>query len=216
MAVRPVFVVSQTIPFYKECEVEFKYNGGFAATQKQKNIKAIHEGYILKSPGAKILEISSKSLQSEGVLLSAFNLLKFVPAIDKSIPVENVFQGSKVFSLGGPYTDLYHKTPRDAKRDERLRNSGPLMCFRFTDEVFPLNPKTTFYDWIYINALLENPALCEKITEYDTFTDVEFNPNKSINCQARAAAIFVSLKMSGELEKIKTFNDFLNITYGVK
>ena len=36
---------------------------------------------------------------------------------------------------------------------------------------------------------------------YEAFTDIEFNPDKSINCQARAAALYVSLRREGVLEK---------------
>ena len=68
-----------------------------------------------------------------------------------------------------------------------------------------------FYDWIYIHALLETPDVAKKLVKYDAFTDIEFNPLKSINCQARATAIFVGLSKSGELEKylkgIEVFKD---------
>lgn len=37
---------------------------------------------------------------------------------------------------------------------------------------------------------------------YNVFTDIEFNHKKSINCQARSAAIFVSLKRKGVLEEV--------------
>lgn len=211
MAQRPVYRVKDIRPFYKCQMVEFVYNGGFAASQKQKNIVAIHEAYHKIHPEDCILEISSKSLQSIGISLSAFNLLKYVPSIKKLIPVENVFQGGKEFALDGPFYDLYEVTPREAKKDERLRQSGSLKAFCFEGERFPLLPKTAFYDWIYINAILENDKLIDELSQYDAFTDVEFNPQKSLNCQARAAAIFVSLLRAGELRKIKNFNDFKEI-----
>jgi len=211
MANRPVFVISNSKPYYKCVNVEFVYNGGFAVSQKQKNIVAIHEAFERKNPSVNVLEISSKSLQPLGVSLSAFNLLKKVPSIELRIPVENVFQGGKVFENGGPFTDLYEVSPRMAKRDERLKNSGRLKHFYYEHESYPLTPKTAFYDWIYINAILENSELIKKIVGYEAFTDVEFNPQKSLNCQARAAAIFVSLYKSGKISELKTFEDFLKI-----
>lgn len=57
-----------------------------------------------------------------------------------------------------------------------------------------------FYDFLYINALISNPDLCERVMGYDTFTDIEFNPKKSLNCQARAMAIFVTLKRNNLLK----------------
>ena len=41
-----------------------------------------------------------------------------------------------------------------------------------------LNPKTIFYDWLYINAVLENPLLAAELLKYNAFTDIEFNPKK--------------------------------------
>ena len=59
-----------------------------------------------------------------------------------------------------------------------------------------------------INALLENQELAETALRYDAFTDIEFNPEKSLNCQAQAAAIFVSLSRQGLIEKAKDFEEF--------
>lgn len=211
MAHRPVYSVRSNEPFYRCQSVEFTYSPGFAVCQKQKNIVAIHKAYNTMYPESKVLEISSKSLQPAGVSLSAFNLLKYVGAIDKRIPVENVFQGGKTFAAGGPFTDLYTVAPKNAKKDERFKTSGRLTGFYFEGQTFPLSPTTAFYDWIYINALLENEELVREIVEFDAFTDIEFNPQKSLNCQAKAAAIFVSLYRAGKTDVIKDFNDFVKI-----
>ena len=106
MATRPVFIESSKPPYFKMVNIEFKWNGGFAKCQSQKNINAIHTAFLSNHPDYGILEISSKSTKEIGTKLSAFSLLKYVPSIDKSIPVECIYQGSKVFSNGGPYTDL--------------------------------------------------------------------------------------------------------------
>lgn len=90
---------------------EFTWNGGFAVLQKQKNITALHAAHRKRFPESIILEISSKSLQEAGVKLSAFNLNKFVPELEASIPVACVFQGGKIFAAGRPYTDLYNASP---------------------------------------------------------------------------------------------------------
>ena len=52
-------------------------------------------------------------------------------------------------------------------------------------------PQTVFYDFIYITAVKESFTIDEvkDILSYNYFTDIEFNPAKSINTQARAAAI---------------------------
>ncbi len=211
MASRPVYVPKMSAPFLNSIPVEFQWNGGFAVSQKQKNIDAIHDGFLRRYPERKVLEISSKSRQELGVKLSAFNLKKYVPSLGKSISVECIFQGGKVFSAGGPYTDLYEGTSRAAKKDERLKTSGMLKNFYFEGKTIPLVPKTAFYDWLYINALMEDEELAKELLEYDSFTDVEFNPDKGINCQAKAAAVFVALARLGLLEQVKEFDSFVKL-----
>lgn len=208
MAQRPVFTPRKRKPYVDVFNPEFVWNGGLSPTQKKKNIIALHQAFNARFPEKKVLEISSKSSEDPGIRLSAFHLEKYVPELGKSVPVECVFQGSKVFAAGGPYTDLYTATARKAKKDSRLSTSGMLKGFRFNGRAFPLNPTTAFYDWLYINALLENPELAEGLKAYDAFTDIEFNPNKSLNCQARAAALFVALRREGLLEQCQDFSTF--------
>ena len=206
MAVR-VFIPSPISPDgIMTVYVNFAFNSGFSKTQKQKNVAAIHYAFA-NSPfgkGKKIIEISSKSTVPEGVQLSAFNLKMEVPEIGPT-PVECVFQGGKAFANGGPYTDLYLASPKEAKRDARLRESGKLVSFRFDGKDFPLEPKTGFYDYLYITALLQNPELAEFVAQYDAFTDVEFIPKKSINCQAKACALYKSLLIRGGEDAVRKY-----------
>lgn len=183
---------------YLEENCEFKFYTGFALSQKQKSIVSLHEQILKKYPNSNILEVSRKSGNPLGILLSAFNLKLNING--NSYPVENIFQSSKVFSLGGPYKDLLQVHPREAKRDERLKSSGKLIAFELNGNTWELEPKTMFYDWLYIHALYKNKNLIKNIVKYNIFTDIEFNPNKSFNCQARSVAIFVSLYHKGLLE----------------
>ena len=108
--------------------------------------------------------------------------------------------------------DLFEKDSLSAKKDIRIKNSGNLVSFNFFNQSFPLVPRTYFYDWIYINALLQNSTFVESIVNFDGFTDIEFNPEKSINCQAHAVALYVSLVKNGVLEKaMKSPQDFLEL-----
>lgn len=209
MATRPVFYADRNAAYHSVFNAEFTWAGGFALSQKQKNITAIHRCFVNACPNRRALEISSKSTEPVGISASAFFLKKFVPSLNRSIPVENIFQGSKVFRNGGPFTDLLGGEPIDAKRDPRLINSGALVGFRFEGADYPLVPKTVFYDFIYINALLENPEVANELLKYDGFTDIAFNPEKSLNCQARSAAIFVSLSRQGLLDNVKDFSSYL-------
>lgn len=189
MATRPVFIAEKDKVLIKE--IEFNWHAGFAPSQKKKSIKELHRNFLEVAPSRRVLEISSKSDIAVGVSLSAFNLL--IEDYGKTIPFESIFQGSKKFENGGPYLDLMEVSPILAKRDPRLKNSGDLIGFSYKEEEWPNEPKTFFYDFMYIKAVASQPQLLEELVTYDAFTDIEFNPKKSINCQAKAAALLVSL-----------------------
>lgn len=214
MAVRPVFEVLDRSPYYAEFPVEFPWHAGFAVSQKQKSITEIHNAYHRFKPDRKLLEVSSKSTAKEGTELSAFHLLIFVPSLKKSVPVECAFQAGKVFEHGGPYRDLLESSPRTAKKDERLKNSGKIIAFEFEGERFPTIPLTFFYDWLYMTALIQNPQKADLLLDYQAFTDVEFNPGKSISCQARTDAVFVSLHHLGLLDRITTKESYYELITG--
>lgn len=201
MANRPIFTPNFSgFPFVETVDIEFKWYSGFAKSQMQKTIVSLHEA-AEKQGIAPILEISRKSASRLGVSLSAFILTLETPRGQK-MSVECAYQGSKVFENGGPYHDLYSVSSRSAKTDERLRNSGELIAFNFCGEDFPIEPKTVFYDWLYITALCQKKKdLMQQLESFLGFSDIVFNPNRSLNCQARAAALFVSLSKNGLIDE---------------
>jgi len=213
MAIRPIF--SPLLGEYsgvKEQMMEFKWHSGMAVIQKKKNIAELHS--TAKVHGfKKILEISSKSEQNLGIKLSAFNLCITTRKKGAIFTVETAFQGSKVFENGGPYTDLIGMDSRAAKKDMRLKQSGNLIGFKFFGKKFPNKPRTFFYDWLYINALIQNEDLASAVLEYEGFSDIEFNPKKSINCQAYAVALYVSLQKNNHLKfALNSPDNFLKAT----
>ncbi|WP_413680488.1 DUF6977 family protein [Psychrobacter sp. I-STPA6b] len=44
-----------------------------------------------------------------------------------------------------------------------------------------------------MTALNAHPEYHQPLLSYDAFTDIEFNPKKSINCQVHAVALFCAL-----------------------
>jgi type I restriction enzyme M protein len=153
-----------------------------------------------------ILEISVKSEQALGVQLSAFNL-KVEFKCGQKLPLENIFHASKVFENGGPNNELLSIPTHLVKRDKRLLESGKLIVFFSKGKLWPLIPKSIFYDWLYLNTLSLQEALLAEVSHYNAFTDIEFNPQKSINCQARSAALFVSLTRKGLLKQFLSNSD---------
>ena len=215
MATRPVFRSTSTtsIPFSETVEVDFEFFSGFSLAQKQRSIASLHAAYALDFPGDRVLEVSSRSTEPLGVAMSAFNLM--IETSKRAFSVECAFQGSKVFELGGPYSDLLDSDSHAAKKDERLRTSGRVVGFRFHGVDYPTEPKDLFYNWIYANALVRQGNLLAQACAYDAFTDIEFNPAKSINCQARAAAIAVGLSRAGKLEEaLASVSAFEGLVYG--
>jgi|ERR1051325_3110176 hypothetical protein len=198
MAERPIFVPAPDDPeLVKEIYLRLKWHSGFAPVQKEKNVTALHES-AAASGYSPVLEVSSKSAEKLGRHLSAFHLK--VQSRRGEIALESAFQGSKVFEHGGPFTELYASEARDAKRDPRLRDSGRIVAFEFDGERFPIEPRTAFYDWLYINAIYPHREWLQRLHRYAAFSDIEFNPERSLNCQARSCALFVSLMTKGLLD----------------
>lgn len=214
MAKRPIFIPNTNgEELFKEIEIEFKWHSGFSIKQKKRSIQELHNSAKYRDIYP-LLEASTKSDILLGQRLSAFNLEVKLPDGRKT-SMESAFQGSKVFEGNIQYTDIYDKNSLDAKRDERLKNSGKLIGFRYFDSWWDLEPKTAFYDWLYISTLSEHKEfLIKNLLKYKGFTDIEFNPQKSFNCQARSSAILVSMLQLGILESsLSSKEKFINSIY---
>jgi hypothetical protein len=215
MAERPVYIPApDSDELVRELFLPLKWHSGFAQVQKEKNITALHDA-AAKRGLSPLLEISSKSASKTGRHMSAFHMAVQTKGYGR-IKLELAFQGSKVFEHGGPFTDLYLKDDTEigqAKRDPRLKESGKLVGFSFEGLEFPLEPKTAFYDWLYCCFLWHHREWAMSLYKYAGFTDIEFNPHRSINCQARSAALFLSLmkreKLAAALESPAAFMETL-------
>lgn len=197
--------------------VDFTWHTGLTINDKQQSIASLHENAKQIDNISKILEISTRSTERIGVALSAFNL-KIKSAKGRQFSVESVYQSSKVFNGNQgeiQYLDLLYKSPAEAKTDSRLKTSGNIIAFRTfgkKEKEWNINPISAYYNWIYLHALMQHPEYHEPLLEYHAFTDIEFNPKKSLNCQAYATALFCSLYKHNLLEEIiKTPQDFLSL-----
>lgn len=65
--------------------------------------------FICQEKDARPLEISTKSKETVGINLSAFNLRL------NNQTLENIFRSAKVFTNGGSYPDLLDVPPKAAK-----------------------------------------------------------------------------------------------------
>lgn len=209
MAKRPLFVPVPAGRLVEERTVEFEWFSGFAASQKRRCVESLHRSAATQLGTSRVLEVSTKSANPLGVRLSAFSLWVEIDAQPQPILLEAAFQGSKVFGARGPFTHLYSvRSGREVKRYMRQFSCDQLTGFRFDGRDWGLTPRTAFYDWLYVRAL---GALAERDGEiedalvgFDAFTDIEFNPDKSLNCQARSCALYVALLKNGSLRTATT------------
>ena len=208
MASRPVFVAKgDPAHLVSELSFDFPWNPGFAPVQKKKNVVALHEA-AAKRGLTPLLEVSTKSEQKIGQHLSAFNL-KIKTELGE-ISVESAYQGSKVFENGGPYHDIYKVDSWTAKKDQRLKESGAIIEFNYFGQRWPIIPKTAFYVWLYLSALEPHQEYLKRLFIFEGFTDIEFNPERSINCQARTCALLVSLlKINALSDALRSQSDFI-------
>lgn len=203
MAKRPVFMPMIEGPaLVSTVHIDFEWFPGMALSQAQKSIASLHAAAHEIVGANMILEISSKSKQEIGTKLSAFNLKIRTVKYNQEFSVECAYQASKVFERGGPFTDLLGKSSLEAKRDPRLNEFGRMTKFSFFGTEWDLEPRTAFYDWLYMNALHKHPTFADEVLNYTAFTDIAFNPERSINCQAYAAALYVSLSKRGILDSV--------------
>lgn len=206
MAKRPIFISNKN---NFEVNIEFDWYPGFSISQKQKSIKSLHDNFLEKYPNHKVLEVSTKSEIELGRKLSAFNLKN-----KDGKTVEELYQIGKVFAnnkriKSGDYNDIREL------RHKIKEIKDPIIYFEYKNEKVNINPPTLFYDWLYIKVLLDNENLKNQLilSGYDSFTDIEFNPLRQINCQARAVSIYIYLVKinyfdTNPLFTIEKFEDF--------
>ncbi|MDN5565168.1 MAG: hypothetical protein L0G25_00095 [Psychrobacter sp.] len=217
---RPVFMPRvNSDNLVKTDMVRFERHVGFASRQKKKSINDLHQVIRKKYGFSNVLELSSKSGNKLSFLLSPLSLQltnEYNEHSGQHCSVENAFQSSMVFEYGGPFTDLLTVAPRQAKKDERLITSGELIGYNYFGLEWSVEPLTTFYDWLYVTALKQNPLLAEQVMQYQAFTNIEFNPAKSIHCSAYALAMFVALSKRELLDGIEDPMTFFNLYHEFK
>nr|WP_314521461.1 hypothetical protein [uncultured Campylobacter sp.] len=204
-AIRPIFYAIDKSPFVKSVDIKFEFFSGFALSQKIKSIDSLLNSAKRELKSEKILEISKASPSPLGRALSAFNLKLRLKDEDQNLieaSVERFFQGSKFFERGGPFEEIIFSAKVHPKKYPPLKNSGNFCGFELFGERFSTEPKTYFYDFLYLSALKENPNLADEVLKYDYFSDIEFNPKKSFSAQSRAAALFVGLSRNGIFKEI--------------
>lgn len=208
MAQRIVFLPSGdgSNSLFTEKLIQFEWVPGMAISQAKKSVRNLHQAAEEQLGISRILEISTRSEIELGLTLSAFNLR--VPYGTDIFSIESIYQSSKVFQFGGPFNDLAFESSLKAKQDTRLKNSGQLVGFNYEGQVWPISKSPNFYDYLYIKGLIFN-GLQDSIAQFEGFTDIAFSQTtlnfqkgKSYNCQARSAAIFLTLARTNSIEKI--------------
>lgn len=211
MASRMIFLPTDKIKseLFEERLIDFEWVPGMAVSQGTRSVLNLHQSVLEQQGISRILEISTRSQTHLGIALSAFNLP--IEVDSKISTVEVAYQASKVFENGGPYSDLLQVNSLQAKTDARLKSSGNLVGYSQEGILWPLVDSPNFYDYLYIMALL-NSSHKSEVASFEAFSDIAYSQNtelkkvkKSFNCQARSAAIYVSLTRRMEEGKILSF-----------
>ncbi|TPR13083.1 DarT1-associated NADAR antitoxin family protein [Apilactobacillus timberlakei] len=231
MANRPVFYVNKKNKI-ETIYCNFRWFPGFSYIQKNKSINSLSSAFRNKK-NIDSLEVSSSSSSETGINASAFNLV--LDTKQGFYTVEQLFQAGKDFYRNGEQSyilnnnsidDIYNKRlknklSKNAKYSVKiLNNNDYIIGFKLFNKKFPNYPRDFYYNWIYCCALNQNVnnqiELSKQIVKYDAFTDINFNPQKSINCQAKACAIFTSLYRSNFLFKaLQNPKSFLKLVYDI-
>ncbi len=187
MAIRPIYISTNIpdTPFMK-VDISFEWIKGMSYKQKCKRrdsmLKAIANMKLYNIDS--VLEVSTKSNKELGVNLSALNLT--IPLKNGKVKtVEEIYQASKI-----------------------LDSNNHIKEFRFHNTVFEKDPYSMYYDYIYMLGLYMHKEYHEELNKYDIFTDIEFNPNKQLNTQARAAAIWNTLYRNNMTKIIENQDEF--------
>ncbi|MDY5557468.1 DUF6977 family protein [Helicobacter sp.] len=226
-AIRPYFKATKEKVI--ESEVKFEFFSGFAPVQKQKNIISMHKEIFKKEINGQILEVSTKNnSELLGYKLSAFNLRLDDKPLEYVFQESKRFQQNNQDSINYKGFEKYcckendnfylkfqnldsinlkKENPKRIVADFLKQNNGLYLShFQYQGIVFELfgnNPfsKSLFYDFIYFKAIQESLSEKEQmnILGFNIFTDIEFNPQKSINCQARSCALYHYAKLNNKV-----------------
>ncbi len=207
MTKRPVYIPIDRSPYVGTQVIEFTWVCGLSKAQRRKSIVNLHQA--AKGEGVrKPLEISTASEVELGVALSAFNLQVTVNLGSEKNPemhtnsVESIYQSSKKGKKGGPHPEWLTKTSKEVKKLIKEADIGDLHLYQYGQNFWPAEPVESFFTWLYIQGLMQRVGTIEELAKYDGFTDIYFNPKKTINCQARAVAQAVSMYRMGRLGEI--------------
>ena len=214
MANRPIFIPDPDDTLVTEQNIEFEWFPGQSTARKQLTIDSLHNA-ASQLRKCTVLEVSTKSSNPLGIALSAFRLTIRSGSDDAPLLLEAAYQGSKILSETGHLTHLYqYQSGRDIKNYVNSKSHEQLIGFQFEDHRWPLAPATAFYDWLYVTAVhqtfINEPEAHDRLCDFDAFSDIEYNPRRKINSQARACALYVALSANHLLQQaIETPQSFL-------
>lgn len=181
--------------------ISFKWEPGLSLSQGRKSCTHLHHAIDFECDLLS-LDISRASTTKLGASLSAFNLMW------KGRTVECWYQGSKVYSKAGPMHKLYNASSAEAKLNRKDSSLGTLVGFNLDGVEFPMKPRTVFYDYLYLNGLLEKFGDSLDLSAFTAFTDIKAVTSIDA-CQARAVCEYKLLKELGKLDIISDFDRFL-------
>lgn len=182
----------------KKGVVQFDGVFGTQPEQRMKSCISLHKALGLDY-GLRAIDISTASYLPFGVALAASNLL----LEDRSI--EMWFLGSMVFEDGYCAHELYDESVR--KATAAIRKHKNHVGFDFNGLKLSSDLSITFFDWIYLIAMVNEYGRELSFNRFDAFTDSQ-TKNNDCHCAARAVCEYVLLQQEGSWELLQNFQNF--------
>ncbi|QDH13284.1 hypothetical protein E3E12_02650 [Formicincola oecophyllae] len=199
--------------------LSFEWQGWQSPEEKRANVAALHK--VAREQGIeRILEISTKSPDPLGAVLSPFNLRCWVESAMGLLETsfESLWNGSKLYEgkgpFGtGPFPELYQMAPWESLKDQR--NSARVNGLPCGVEVEGRRyPVVAGYDYLY--CLVAAPALTgpqwRALESCQGFTEITLAPEASLTCQAGTVALMLALHRRGLLSTaLESFERFVTV-----
>lgn len=205
MVIRSVYSTRKDAPYYYEHCIEVSGNKKEDSTETR--VGQLHAAFKHLVEDKKVMEFSSKSDNKSVKKLLPGKLVKLVDG--QKVTVNNIFKTAERVtadgsSAGGIAVNVVNKTVVE----EGSRKAPKAIGYKYDGHIFSSRPRQMFYNYLYINALLEHPDMMAELAEYDAFSDSLVASNSGNPVPAQAVAIYVSLARLGLLEKARDPEEF--------
>lgn len=205
MEVRSVYSTRKEAPYYYEHCIEVPRNK--KEDVMGTNAELLHAAFQHLVHDKKVIEFSSKSDHKSVKKLLPGKLTKVVDG--KKMTINKIFKtAERVSSDDSSANNIIVNVVNKTVVEVAARKEPKTIGYKYDGHIFSSRPRQMFYNYLYINALLEHQDRMAYLAEYDAFSDVQVASSSGNPVPAQAVAIYVSLARLGLLEKVRDPEEF--------